>query len=46
MTNTLLWTAFYLLIALILVATVVRGVGRLLQRRREGGPPHRHFHDH
>jgi len=46
MTNTLLWTAFYLLIAMVLVATVVRGIGRLLQRRRDGGLPRRQFHDH
>jgi hypothetical protein len=46
MTNELLWTAFFLLIALMLVAAVARGVHRVLQRRREGGAPHRHFHDH
>jgi len=46
MTNTLLWTAFYLLIAMVLVATVVRGIGRLLQRRRDAGGPRRQFHDH
>jgi hypothetical protein len=46
MTNTLLWTAFYLLIAMVLVATVVRGIGRLLQRRRDSGGPRRQSHDH
>jgi len=46
MTNNLLWLAFYLLIALLLVATVVRGIGRLLHRRPHGGTPHRQFHDH
>jgi len=45
-TNELLWTAFFLLIALALVAAVARGVHRVLERRREGGTLHRHFHDH
>ncbi|MEJ8836357.1 hypothetical protein [Ramlibacter sp. AN1133] len=38
MTNTLLWTALYVFIALVVVAVVVRGIKGLLRRNEPRGP--------
>ena len=38
MTNTLLWTAFYVFIALVVLAVVVRVVHGLLHRKEPRGP--------
>lgn len=38
MTNTFLWTAFYALIALVVLAVLVRGITRLLRRNEPQGP--------
>ena len=46
MTNTFLWTAFYVLIALVVLAVLARGMKRIAQRRHGGDPAHRMFHDH
>ena len=38
MTNTLLWTAFYVFIALVVLAVVVRAVKGMLHRKDPRGP--------
>ena len=38
MTNTLLWTAFYVFIALMVVAVLVRVIKGLLHRKEPRGP--------
>jgi hypothetical protein len=44
MTSTLLWTLFAVLLALVVLAAVVRGVKQLLAPRSAGA--RRQFHDH